>query len=227
MRTSRPSYGVIQFVLAVGMSLGTIPAAGQSAASTAHESLPKLTYTRVFRGSVPEYLSISVDKNGAATYEGRKLADSPASRPLKLSATTTRRLFDLADRLDDFKSVDLESHKKVADLGWKTFTYEAGGRKSSAGFNYTLDRDARDLTDLLEKIASVEQHITGLEFAIRYDHLGLPEELLEIQIDLANRALADPELMVPTLEEIANNPHFLHLAQVRAHDILQRIQNNN
>jgi hypothetical protein len=73
----------------------------------------------------------------------------------------------------------------------------------------------------------VEQHIQTLEFAIKYDHLGLPRELLLIQFDLANRALAEPEMMVPTLEEIARNPKFLHLAQVRAQDILQRIQGSN
>jgi hypothetical protein len=57
--------------------------------------------------------------------------------------------------------------------------------------------------------------------------LSLPRELLQIQIDLDKRALADPELLVPSLEKIANNPRFLHLAQVRAQTILQRLQNTN
>ncbi len=222
----------IQLVLVLGLWLGVSRAAGQSAVSlgadpAADPSVPKLTYRRVFKGSTPEYLSIRVDKNGAGEYEGRKLSDPTQPRPLKLSPDITRQLFELADRLSDFHTVDLESHRKVADLGQKTFIYEVGGQKHSAEFNYTINRDARDLSDLFEKIAMVEQHVAGLEFAIKYDHLGLPQELREIQIELDNQALADPQLLVPTLEEIARNPRFLHLAQARAQNILQRIQNNN
>jgi len=232
MRTKSSFSSAIQLVLALGLSLGALSAAGQSAASGGADAagdqwVPKLTYRRVFKGSTPEYLSIRVDKNGAGEYEGRKLSDPTEPRALKLSLAITRQLFELADRLSDFHTLDLESHRKVADLGQKTFIYEVGGQKHSAEFNYTLNRDARDLSDLFEKIAMVEQHVAGLEFAIKYDHLGLPQELREIQIELDNQALADPELLVPTLEEIARNPRFLHLAQARAQDILQRIQSNN
>jgi hypothetical protein len=232
MRTRASFSCAIRLVLALGLSPAALSAAGQSTASArpdpaADQSVPKLTYRRVFKGSTPEYLSIRVDKNGAGEYEGRKLSDPAEPRPLKLSPDITRQLFELADRLRDFHTGDLESHRKVADLGQKTFIYEVGGQQHSAEFNYTVNRDARDLSDLFEKIAMVEQHVAGLEFAIKYDHLGLPQELREIQIELDNQALADPELLVPTLEEIARNPRFLHLAQARAQDILQRIQNNN
>ncbi len=192
---------------------------GQESGALAH-----LAYTKALRGSVPEYMSITVDSNGVGTYEGRKLDDPPNPRPLKLSAATTRRLFDLAASLGNFRSGDLESHKKVANLGLKTLTYEAGGKKNQAQFNYTLRREAQGLVDLFEKISSVEQHISLLEYATRYDHLSLPRELLQIQIDLENKALAEAELMVPALEQIARNPHLLHLAQVRAERILEQLQ---
>ena len=190
-------------------------------------SSPKLTYTRVLKGSSPEYLAISVDSNGSGTYEGRKIDEPSSPRSLKLSPQTTGRLFELARVLDDFRTGDLESHKKVANLGLKTFTYEESGKRSQAQFNYSLRREAQELTELFEKIAAVEQHIATLEYAVKYDHLGLPRELLQIQIDLDNKALADPQLMVPTLDQIARNPRFLHLAQVRAQNILERLQNSN
>lgn len=168
-----------------------------------------------------------MDANGEATYDGRKLDDPPAPRPLKLSPATTLRIFQLAEAMNNFQSIDLESHKKVANLGLKTFVYEQDGQKNRAEFNYTLRRDAQELVDLFEKIASVEQHIVELERAIKYDHLSLPRELLQIQIDLDKRALAEPGLLVPALEQIARNPRFLHLAQTRAQDILQRISGSS
>lgn len=193
------------------------------------DSLPpaRLTYSKVLKGSSPEYLSISVDTNGSATYEARKLDEPPSARPLKLSPATTSRLFRLAETLDNFQTLELESHKKVANLGFKTFTYERDGRTNKVEFNYTLRREAQALTDLFEKISGVIQHIMVLEHAIKYDPLALPKELLFIRIDLDKRALADPELMVPALEKIVRNPRFLHLAQSRAREILQRLQNNN
>lgn len=195
--------------------------------SLAQEIVPRLTYTKVLEHSVPEYLSVTVDANGSGSYEGRKLAEPSEPRPLKLSEATTRRLFDLAAQLNHFQSVDLESHKKVANLGRKTLTYENGGQVTRVEFNYTLRREADALVTLFEKISSVEQHVAALEYSIKYDPLSLPRELMQIRYDLDNKALADAELMVPTLEEIARNPRFLHLAQSRAQNILQRLQSIN
>jgi hypothetical protein len=187
----------------------------------------KLTYTKILKGSVPEFLQIAVDSNGEATYEARKLDEPSNIRPLKLSPATCRRLFELAAELDNFQSVDLESHKRVANLGLKTLTYQQGSQVNRAEFNYTQNRTAQEVVALFEGIASVEEHITNLEYDMKYDHLGLPRELRLIQIDLDNKALADPELMVPTLEAIANNSRFLHLAQSAAQDILRRIRMSN
>jgi hypothetical protein len=186
----------------------------------------ELTYTRTLAGSTPEYLRVSVHSDGSATFEARQLDEPPDARPLKLSETTTGQLFALAAELNNFRSVDLESHKKVANLGLKTFTYQSGSEKNVVQFNYSLQKPARDLTDLFERIASVEEHVEALEHGIKYDPLGLPQELLRIQVDLDNKALADAELMVPPLEQIASNPKFLRVAQVRAQDILNTVSHD-
>ena len=142
-----------------------------------------------------------------------------------ISTATTQRLFGLAQSLGYFRSIRLESRKKVANLGLKTFIYKHDGRANEVKFNYTMNRQAQDLTDLFEGIANVEQHIGTLEFSARYDHLGLPGELSRIEIDLNNKALVDPQLMAPILRKIADDSQYLHIAQVRAADILQRIRN--
>ena len=68
------------------------------------------------------------------------------------------------------------------------------------------------------------QHRVALENAMKYDPLGLPRELLETKQDLAKKALADPELLVPVLEQIAQNSRYLNLAKNRAQDILRHLQ---
>ncbi len=216
-------YIVVAALLVAGMGLGNL----RLEASQESSALSKLTYTKTMKGSSPEYLSISVDASGAGTYEGRKLDEPPTPRPIQLTPATTARLFALAQSLGYFRGLDLESHKKVANLGLKVFTYQQGSEVNRAEFNYTLNRQAQELSELFEKIGSVEQHLTTLEYSMKYDPLGLPAELRQIQLDLANDALADAELLVPTLEKISRNSRYMHLAQSRAQDILQRIQASN
>ena len=187
----------------------------------------RLTFTKVLKGSVPEYINITVDSSGEGTYEGRKLADPSNPQPMRLSPATTQRLFALCERLDYFQNVVLESGKNVANLGWKTLVYERDGRQNRVEFNYTRRREAEEIVELFEGIAAVQEHIQSLEYAMKYDHLSLPGELRQIQIDMEKKALADPELMVPSLEKIVRNRRFLNLAQSRAQDILQRIQASN
>jgi hypothetical protein len=218
-RASRPF-----FLLLISVPLCNF---GAIAAQTQPTSQPTISFTKLLKGSVPEYVAITFDRTGAATYDGRKESESPAPRHFTLSTATTQRIFDLAGALDDFKSIDLESHKKVADLGAKTLTYQDGATKNHTEFNYTLNHDAQDLVNLFERISVVLQHVESLDYAMRYDHLGLPGELLQIQLDLQNKALTDPELMVPQLEKIIRDSRFMRLAQIRAQDILQQVQTRN
>lgn len=187
----------------------------------------KLTYIKVLKGSAPEYQAITVDVNGVGTYDGRQLNETPEPRPLKLTASTTRALFALAKSLDDFHALRLESRRKVANLGLKTLIYTHDGRENKVEFNYTANRQAQALESLFNGIASVEQHIDSLEYSARFDPLGLPGKLTQIEIDLKNKALVDPQLMTPILRKIAGDSQYLHIAQARAVYLLHRIQKSN
>jgi hypothetical protein len=206
--------------------MGGILALGMGTRSLAGP-LPRLTYTKVLKGSFPEYMSVSVDADGKGTYDGRKLDDPPNPCPLQISRATTERLFSLAEALGYFRSLQLESRHKVADMGLKTLTYEAGGQVSRVVYNYSENRTAEELSQLFDKISMVEEHIKQLDFAMKYDPLSLAQELREIQIEMNEKDLAEAELLAPTLEKIASNPRLLHLAQSRAQEILKRIQESN
>ncbi len=219
--------GACVVLSACGLLLSRTALAAQAASPGDKSPAARLNYTRVLKGSSPEYIAVTVNQDGTGTYDGRQLADPPRPISFKLTAATTQRLFSLAAELNNFQSIDLESHKKVADMGEKTFAYWRDGKQSSTTFNYTTRKEAQELTDTFERIATAADHVQTLQFAIKYDPLALPGDLLRVQVDLANNALADPQMMVPTLEEIAHNPRFMHLAQVRAQDILQRVQNAN
>ena len=171
-------------------------------------------------------MALSIDANGNGTYDSHKLEDPPAPRSMQISAGTTAQIFSLAHSLNDFRSLDLDSHHKVANMGLKSLAYQDGSGTSKVEYNYTEKRAAQELTDIFEKIGNVEEQIARLEYAIKYDHLSLPQELNQVQEALDDHNDIEAALMIPTLEKISTNPRMMHLAQVRAHEIVERIQQN-
>lgn len=187
-------------------------------------SSPRLTFTKTLKGGSPEYLALSIDANGKGTYDSHKLTDLPAPRPVQISAGTTGQIFSLAQSLNYFRTIDLDSRHKVANMGLKTLTYETDKEINKVQYNFTENRAAEQLTDILEKIGNVEEEIAQLEYEMKYDHLSLPEALLQIEDDLDNNNFVEAELMIPTLEKISANPHYMHLAQSRAQEIVQHLR---
>ena len=106
----------------------------------------------------------------------------------------------------------------------RALSYQQGEEVNRVVFNYTENRTAQEFVDVMESVGMVEEHISALEFEMKYDPLGLSQELLQIQAELNNKALTDPEMLVPTLEKIAHGSRFLHLAQLRAQQILDRVK---
>lgn len=186
----------------------------------------RLTFTKTLKGSSPEYFALSLDANGQGTYDSHTLEDPPAPRPLQISAATAAQIFSLTQSLHNFRSLDLDSHRKVANTGLKTLAYQDDTETNQVQFNYTENRTAQQLTDVLEKISNVEERISQLEYAMKYDHLNLPQTLRQIQVGMGDHLFVECELMIPTLDKISSNARYMHLAQSRALEILQRIQKN-
>ena len=184
---------------------------------------PRITFTKTLKGSSPEYMALSIDANGKGTYDSHKLDEPPSPRPLQISAATTAQIFSLAADVNNFQSVDFDSHRKVANMGLKTLSYESGRETRRVQYNYTENRTAQQITEMFEKIGNVEEHITQLQYDMRFDHLSLPQTLAEIQEEIADHNLAEISLLFPTLEQISSNPHFLHLAQARAQEIMRNV----
>ena len=211
------------YFIAVGILVGIAP----GPAFAGRESLrSRISFTKVLPGSSPEYTYIQVDAAGQGSYEGRALDKAPAPRALQLGDETTGRIFELAKRLNYFRNLRLSSKRRIANIGKKTLVYEGDEGTHQVVFNYTPDSTVRELVNLFEKIANAQRHIAVLEHAVKYDKLSLGRYLRRIQLDLENKAMADPQLLVPALREIASNPRLLNLAQTRAQSLLEKLENS-
>ena len=191
---------------------------GCSAAACA---APRVFYSKYFKGSVPEFVAITVERNGQATYQEAKEDDNPIR--IQLAAADTQELFDLVDKLDHFQH-PLESGLKVANMGLKTFAFEDGGEKHEIQFNYSQDPAAQALQDWFERISETESHLINLDRTAHYEKLGVNEVLLQLQITWDRKRLVEPEQFLPLLDRVAKNESYLHIARERAAAIAEAIR---
>ncbi len=173
---------------------------------------PRVSFTKVFPGSDPAYMAVTVDKDGSTTYREAKDEDPET---FKLEPEAASAIFSLADKLDHFKR-PLESGLKVAKTGDKTFRWENGSETSESKFNYSNDEDARTLQDWFERISESERAVMGLRRAIRFDRLGVNDAVLRVDMLWSQKRLVGRDQFVTLLDRVAKNQAFVNLARDRA-----------
>ena len=181
----------------------------------------RITYTKEFPGSQPDYIAITVQESGQASY--RTAPDEPPAE-FQLSPESTQQVFALARKLNFFQGASLESKRKVAQMGKKTLIFESGTERHAASFNHTEDLNAVALNTLFEALARTEWHRDRLEYLLRFDRLGLVKELLLAESDLDQRLLVEPALLLPVLEKVRSDRSLVNVAQERAAGMVLKLQ---
>jgi len=182
---------------------------------------PRLSYSKAFPGSTPAWMEITIDKTGSGQYKEDPKDDDPLT--FHLSGMESGQMFGLVDKLGRF-SRPLESGLKVANMGMKTFRYEADGHVGETKFNYSEDPDARALNDWFERIAETERSLIELETAVRFDKLGVQQAILRIEILRDQNRLVAPDQFLPMLDRVVKNESFLHMARDRAAGLAEWIR---
>lgn len=194
---------IVFVVIAAALPLTMLQAAGA-----------KLTFTKTFPGSVPEYECVNVDSSGALEYKEAANDDQPLK--VQLQDGDTAALFSMAQKLDYFKS-PLESGLKVANTGKKTFRYQDdAGAVTETSFNYSTNVTAQQLLERFEQIGATERACLDLDRAVHFDKLGVNDALAEIESLWLRKQLAAPQQFTPLLTRIATHESFMHLVRERA-----------
>lgn len=196
-------------------------------AQTPSSDSSTITFRKVFKSSYPEFVEIKVHEDGACTADIRQLSDDPSPEPFHLSQPVVSRIFRLAGELNDFNGVNLEIHRRVANLGEKTFIYQNGPRIYQTSFNYSTNSAAQQLVDLFQNLSRQQVDLSDLQRTMRYDHLGVNDVLLRIQKDYDEKVLPDPAALLPALDQLAQNNTYLDIARNRARTLAGRIRSEH
>ena len=183
------------------------------------------TYRRVFKSSVPEFIEIRIQQNSsAATYEIRQLEEDAGATAFEVGPALRGKIFQLVSELGYFKGLDLDVHRKIANLGEKTFRWDAGTESNEVKFNYTLNTAAAQLLQICEGLARQQELIDLLQRRIKYDRLGVNDALLQFETDYNHSLLPEPQRVLPMLDQIAGDSHFVEIARQRARNLAERIR---
>ena len=185
----------------------------------------KLTFRRVFKGSSPEFIEISVQQaTDEATYDIRQLDEDAGAAVFQVSGLLRAKMFELAGQLNHFQGQDLDVHRKIANLGEKTFRWEQPGERHETKFNYTLNSAASQLLQIFEGLARQQEHVMLLQRRMRYDRLGVNDALLQFETDYNRSLLPEPQRVLPMLDQIAGDSRFVDIARQRARNLAERIR---
>jgi hypothetical protein len=207
---------VFVFILTLAAFASALPAIATDAV---------ITYRKIFKGSVPESVEIIISETGKCTYDIRQLAEDPKPQEFEVGRPIRDKIFSLAKELNNFRNQDLDIHRKIANLGAKTFRYEKEGVAYETTYNYTLSTPASQLQQIFEGLSYQQDHMQTLQRTLKYDRLGLYDALGYLQADLENGVIPEPEHLLPVLEQIANDTHVIEIARQRARAITTKIRN--
>lgn len=183
------------------------------------------TYRRVFKSSTPEFIELKIQEDSdTASYDIRQLDEDPSVTPFQINHALRAKIFELISQLHYFKGLDLDVHRKIANLGEKTFHWERGSETYEVKFNYTVNSDASQLLQICEGLARQQELIELLQRRMKYDRLGVNDALLQLETDISRGVLPEPQAVLPLLDQISADSRFVDIARQRARALAERVR---
>jgi hypothetical protein len=215
---------------------GTIAKAQQqSPAPEISKNTAQVTFNFDRTGVEVPHFILQVAEDGSAHYEAEQIYPTPAGsdtapaplhvdRKLAVSRATTTQIFTTAHALNNFNTTCASSAKGIADTGTKTLKYTGKDGEGSCTYNYSQDKRVVTLTDLFQAIANTMDMGRKLDFAHRFDRLGLDAATASLVGEVEAGRAVELSTIAPTLKSIAQDSQLLERVRLRAARLLQQAQ---
>ena len=184
-----------------------------------------VAFTLDWKEAQPAHYSIKVDSVGHTSYESLASAGTDPSDMYRsqfvMSDALRGRIFGLAKQANYFEGKFDYTKSKIANTGQKTLEYAAGGKHTAASYNWSESPEIQQLTDIFYGISNTLESGSKLAFMKRFDRLGLPEQLQNMQRLRAEGHLLELQTITPLLQQIAQDSSLMNLARQRARQLMQ------
>jgi hypothetical protein len=184
----------------------------------------QFSYCRANSSGSFESLCIQLNPAGAGEVRFKRRDDDELRFPITLSPGGTSQFLKVVagtKYLANAKSY--ESKRKVADLGRKHLILEIGAERREADFNFSEMKDVSALVDFFEALLTQETLVVDMQWAMKFDNLGVPDRLDQMEKMVAQHRLADPKSMIDVLDLVSSNEDIVNYARTHARELKEKI----
>ncbi len=169
---------------------------------------------------------IEHDENGRGkiTFQKKDFAD-PITDPLQLSATTIERVKAIWQKLNFLDSTEnYQTVRDYSNLGTMKFSMKRDGRTREATFNWTDNKDAKNLADEYRRIGQQLVWIFDMSVARENQPLESPGLIDALDALIRRNEISDAVQMLPLLKELSEDERLPLIARNRATKLIERIE---
>jgi hypothetical protein len=168
---------------------------------------------------------IELDGNGRGQFRFKRKGGEEIVNKLEVSASVISQIQILFDDLNFLASDEDYQHKKdFSHLGKMTITLAQNGKERTVSFNYTDNQSMNRLRELFSNIAIQETRVFELETVRSTDAISTPAQLRMLESELRGKHIADPQRLVPLLQDIKMDEGVPLIARNHAERLLQMIK---
>ena len=172
------------------------------------------------------HIWIEHDDNGSGTIKFKKgiydeeLIDSIQVSPAALDRiNTVLKALDFVNSTEDYQYVKDYSH-----LGNITLRIKKDGRERTAKFNWTENKDAKQLADEYRKISNQYVWMSDINIDRENQPLDAPQQMDAFDSMLRRNEISDPQQMIPFLKELSNDERIPLIARNHATRLVAQIE---
>jgi hypothetical protein len=169
---------------------------------------------------------IEHDENGKGQIKfSKQNFNEEISDPIQLSPDGLERVKAAWQALSFLDSTENYQHEKdFSHLGNMTFTMKKDGRERTAKFNWTGNKDAKNLADEYRRIASQFVWIFDIGVARANQPLEAPQLIDTLDSLIKRNEISDAAQMIPMLKELSNDERIPLIARNHASRIVKEIE---
>ena len=207
---------------------GLVLLAGRSCTAFGQHEGTTLQFSLDRVGPPRAQYTVTLNDTGEGTYspnpvplgagEGKPVEGEADSRTIHVGAGLVKKLFAAVPMVEGGRC---ETHNKgIAQTGVKVLRYQGAGRKAECSFNYSDDERVNEAESSFEALAETLRYGDRLRSKLRFDRLGLDNELDQLVSAVGEQRALEVMNIAPVLQAISQDERVMERARRKAAHLL-------
>jgi hypothetical protein len=165
------------------------------------------------------------DSQGQGKFRFKRKDSDEIVNKIEVSATVLSQLQSLFSELNFLSSTEDYQYKKdFSHLGTITITLAQGGKERTVSFNYTENQSLNRITDIFRNLVTQETRVFEIDTIRSSDPISTPAQLRLLESEIRSKHIADPQRLVPLLQDLKMDEGIPLIARNHAERLLQMIK---